>query len=210
MTRRAGTVGADQESKVLSQTAVRLTQNGILKISFEDCGFQVIEDYALDNPTEELEGMFTTAEPGGNLLVEDELDILMAGPGEGHDEHPGFSWTACQWVPLQTGVAEVDLGFLSRRCLDPAESLRLFGYQPLDETPHGGIAAVKAMVVPQTAPDGDTFDPGLVELDDHPGQGLQGTEHVPWAGRRTGQGSQLLPLGQRPGRVQQPFSPGQG
>lgn len=95
MMRRAGTVGADQESKVLSQTAVRLTQNRILKVGFEDRGFEVVEDHPLDDTAEKLEGMFMTGEPGGDLLVEDELDILMAGPGEGHHEHPGFSLTAC-------------------------------------------------------------------------------------------------------------------
>lgn len=80
----------------------------------------------LDKSTEELKTMFKMGEPGGNLLIKYELDILRAGPGEGRHEHPGFSWTASQWVLLQTGVAEVDLGFLSRMCLDPTESIQLF------------------------------------------------------------------------------------
>lgn len=39
---------------------------------------------------EPFEGMSVTLQPGGNGLVAHELDVLMPGPAQRHDEVPGL------------------------------------------------------------------------------------------------------------------------
>lgn len=137
-------------------------------------------------------------------MVEDELDVLVAGPGKRHHEHPSLSALTLFRVPLGTGVTEIDLGFLAGSGLDPDEGFGLFGMLAVQETSHRGITAGVALFVAQPPPNRGPFHTGV-------DQNLNGlfvrvhrASHVARRGRRSQQRHEILEPRQRFFRVQKP------
>ena len=101
------------------------------------------------------------AQPGLDLLVPDEFDVLVTAPGEGHDEGPGL-------VPLAflvqhlARVAKVHLGLLAGRRFDADGDFGAFGFLAADEAVDGGVAAGVAPF-PQALVDGGDFDPSSAQ-----------------------------------------------
>jgi len=107
--------------------------------------------------------MAVTQQPSRQLLVKDELDVLVAAPGERHDERPGPAQFTAGRIVQQTGKAEVHLGLRARFALDPHKDFRLGRGQAADKTPDRRVAAgVTAFFEPLL--DGGHLDPFLVQL----------------------------------------------
>lgn len=105
-------------------------------------------------------------EPGGAFLVEDELDVLVAAPEEGHHEGPGAARLAGMGIEHRPGEAEVHLGLFTGVGLDPHGELGAFWFQAAHEAPDGRVAAGVVVVIPEPLIDGLDLDPFLQEGDD--------------------------------------------
>jgi hypothetical protein len=73
---------------------------------------------ALRDAAKELKGMVMEVDPGGQRLVEDEFNVLVATVGQRHDECPGLAERAARRVKHASGIAKVKLRFRTGRALD--------------------------------------------------------------------------------------------
>lgn len=70
--------GGDQEAVVLGAFSVGLLDLGVIPAGLSDGRFEVVDHQALGHAAEELKRVTMEQAPGGDGLVEDELDILVA------------------------------------------------------------------------------------------------------------------------------------
>ena len=130
-------------------------------------------------------------QPGGDLLVPDDLGILMPGVTQRHDEKPGRSDLAGVEIDQFGTGAEVDLCGLARCKIKDDRGFGLIIGQGLHKPPHRRVTAGEAVVAHQGAVDGCAVDPFA-----HPGLDLRSI------GSHRGAAARLLrPLGKRPGKL---------
>ena len=121
-------------------------QLGLGGIGLQDGRFEIIDDEALGRAAEKGKRLPMQINPGGNLLVKDQLDILVAASRKRHDKRPAFALLPCGRIHLSAGIAKIDLGFLSGRRLDAHRHL---GHDPLalaDKTIDRCITARVALI----------------------------------------------------------------
>ena len=98
------------------------------------------------------------SEPGGNLLVGDDLRVGVTRPGQRHDEDPGAQQlTGTQVEDLGT-LAEVDLRRLAGVELQYGGDLWVSGLDACEEAAHRGVRAGEAVAAYQGAVDGGALD----------------------------------------------------
>jgi len=118
---------------VAGQSAITFRQHRIVQRGRDHASLQVVDDDALWNAVERAKGVLVAAQPGSHLLVPDELDVLVSGPGQRHHEHPDLAHPSRPGVSHGPGVAEVHLRFFARRGFDATHRFHLFGVHALDD-----------------------------------------------------------------------------
>ena len=103
---------------MLGEAAVGFAQDRIVQGGLEHRRLEVVEHDPGGHAAEALEGAAMQAQPGGDLLVEDQLGVLVAAEGEGHDEDVGGAQLAAPRVEEGASRAEVDLSLLARQRMD--------------------------------------------------------------------------------------------
>ena len=136
--------------------------------------------------TEEGEGVLVEAQPGLDGLVEDELHVLVAAPGEGHHEDPGPAPSPGVGIEHQPGVAEVHLRFLAGLDLDAHRHFGRGRFQAAHEAPYRGVGALVAVVILETLADGLDFHPQLAPADHQVSIGLDRGSGLGWWDLRQG------------------------
>jgi hypothetical protein len=138
---RAWAVGADQETVVLGLPPIRLAENRVVQVRLEDGRLQVVQDDALRDAAEPLEGVAVAGQPGADLLVEDELGVLMTAVAERHDEDPGATRPAADRVEQRPRAAEIHLRFFARSGVHPHHRVRSRWLERVHEAADRRIAA---------------------------------------------------------------------
>ena len=151
---RAGATGGDEEAVVLGQLPVDALHLGIVERGLDDGGLEVVEHHPARHAREPLEGRAVAAAPGGDGLVEDELDVLVAAVRQGHHERPGAAQAAVVGIEQQPRRAEVDLGLLAGRGLDPERRARGRRLHPPEEPLHRRVAPGEAVLFDEELEDG--------------------------------------------------------
>ena len=72
-----------------------ITHFGILGTSPGNGALGVVDDQFFRHPTEPFKGPPVAGQPGGNLLIKNDLGILVPGVTQRHDEKPGRSDLTC-------------------------------------------------------------------------------------------------------------------
>jgi hypothetical protein len=80
---------ADQEAIVLGHTPVGLSKHRIVHQRLHHRGLEIVRHDAPGNAAKALEGAAMQPDPGGHLLVKDELGILVAAVAQGGDKDVG-------------------------------------------------------------------------------------------------------------------------
>src|SRR5450756_606177 len=162
--RRGHAARCNQEAVVLGAFPVRLLNQRVVKTGSHHGGLQVIRHDPLRRTAQELERVPVAEQPGFDLLVEHQLNVLVAAPGQRHDKGPGPAQLARGRVQQQPGVTKVHLAFLARPTLDPHHDFRLrCRFQAVHEPAHSRVTtAVTAFQ--QALKDGRHFDPFLAQL----------------------------------------------
>ena len=110
----------------------------------------VVDDEPRGNRSEPFEGPAMTAEPGGDRLIPDELDVLMAREAQRHHEAPGTPQLATRGIEQEGSGAEVDLRCLAGRELQAYGGLRWpCCVERLQHPPHRRVAAAVAVLATQ-------------------------------------------------------------
>ena len=141
---RARAAGVDQKAVVLRTFAVALLHLRVVHGSGGNGGFEIIQLDALRDTAKEGKGVAVEQQPGRDGLVVDKLDILVATKAENHDKQPHLAEKAGGRVGHATGVAEIDLGFLTRGGFNADGDVGVRRPEGMDEAAHGGIAAGEA------------------------------------------------------------------
>ena len=123
-----------------------------------------------------------TAQPGGDLLVGDDLGVSVTRPGQRHDEDPRAQQLAGTPVDDLRTLAEVDLRRLAGLERQHGGHLRVSGLQTGEEPAHRGVRAGEAVAAHQGAVDGGALDPFAIDGMKWSQNGQ--VESVPFAGRR--------------------------
>ena len=149
---------------MLGALAVRLLQQRIVKAGADHRRLEVIRHDALRRPAKELQRMPVAEQPGGDLLVEHKLNVLVAAPGQHHHKGPGPAQLARGRIPQQPGVTEVHLAFLTWPPLDPHHDFRLRRrFQAMHKAADGRVTPTVA-ALPQALKDGGHLDAFLAQL----------------------------------------------
>ena len=151
---RARPARRDQEAIMLRALSVHLLHLGIVPDRVHDGRLEIIDHEATRHPVEPLKGRPVTPAPGGDGLVEDELDVLVAAVGQRHHEGPGLAAAARVGIEEQSGGAEVDLGLVPRGGLDPHGRARRGGFQSTQKALHGRVTAGEPVLLDQELEDG--------------------------------------------------------
>lgn len=145
--RGGGPARGDEKTVMEGTFLVRPLHLGILDHRFDDGGPEVIDFELAGHAVEPLEGMAMEFEPGGNLLVEDEFDILVTATGENHHEGPGFAKDTGVGVNEFAGLGEIDLGLETGLGFDAGNRLGWqVGFEGFDEAIQGWEGMVVAML----------------------------------------------------------------
>jgi hypothetical protein len=169
---RMGLGGADDEAVVLRHPAVGFTQDRVMNQSLGHGRLQVVRHDPPGNPAPSREGPPVQSDPGGNLLVEDQLSILMTAVAQGRNKRIGGAQAIRGRVIQLPHRAEVHLGLLARRGVHPHHHPWLDWSKTVDIAADGGIAPVEAVVVPQALKDGHHLHLLIEELLDDLGVGF--------------------------------------
>ena len=114
----------------------------IVEDSFQDGSFEIVDARSLGDATKELPGIAKTAQEGGDLLIPDKLDVLVAAPGKRHHKRPGFAQLARGRIDHAPGIAKIHLRlFAWLRLYANRGSLFLAGLNPAHEAPNRSITA---------------------------------------------------------------------
>ena len=85
------------------------------------------------------------SQPGGDLLVGDDLGVGVTRPGQRHDEDPGAQQLTGARVEDLGTLAEVDLRGLAGVELEHGGDLRVSGLEACEEAAHRGVRAGEAV-----------------------------------------------------------------
>jgi hypothetical protein len=123
----------------------------------DDRRLEVVYHHAAGHATKEREGVAMTAQPGFDLLVEHELDVLMSAPREGHDKGPGATQLAGDEVDHTPCIAKVYLCLFTWLAFHAHRGLGLMGIELAYKAVHGLVGAGVAALF-QAALDGRDLD----------------------------------------------------
>ena len=147
----------DLEAVALSAIGVGALNFRIAKAGFDDGAFGVVDDDAGRHGSKPFEGAAVAAEPGGDRLVPDKLDILVTREAEGHDERPGPALPAGGMFKHWPGP-EIDLGGFAGCEVQADRGLwRNVLLQAVEHATHGRVMAGEAIFALQ---DGMNDDAG--------------------------------------------------
>jgi len=121
----------------------------------------IVDDQAPGHTPEELQGAAMTSQPGLHLLIRDNLGILVAAEGQGHDKHPGGDRLPAEDILDLGAGAEVHLRSLARGELQDGGGLRVGVMELLEKPADCGLAAGELVVADQGLVDGGALDPLL-------------------------------------------------
>ena len=210
--RRAHPTRCDQEAVMLGALAVGLLHLGFVPLGIDNRRLEVVDDQPLGHAAEELQRPTMAPQPRRELLVEDELDVLVATEGQGHDEGPTLAPVPAARVEHAAGVAKVNLGFFAWRPLDAHDHIGRVRFEGTHKAIDGGIAAGVASFL-EAFSDGADLSARLAQLDDQGairlhrgddlGRGRAGERLSHQALQRLGRRQRPLQqaLGSRPGSV---------
>ena len=156
--RVARRAGLDLESVALSALGVGTLHLGVVVASAGDGALGVVDGQASRHAVEPLERTAVTSQPGGDLLVGDDLGVGVTRPGQRHDEDPGAQQLTGARVKDLGTLAEVDLRRLAGVELQDRGHLWVSGLQGCEEAAHRGVRAGEAVAAYQGAVDGGALD----------------------------------------------------
>ena len=114
-----------------------------------DGALGIINDHFCRHSVEPFEGTPVTAQPGGDLLVAHQLQILMPAPSQGHDEQPGGKHLPGIDIGELGAGPEIHLRRLARRELDHRGDLRVGRFQGGKIAAYRGVAALEGVLAHQ-------------------------------------------------------------
>ncbi len=141
---RTRAAGGDQEAVVFGALAIGVLHLRVIPGRLGNAGFEIVDHQTLRHAAKKLEGMAVQEQPGADFLVKDELDILVATPGQRHDKGPGFAEGARSGIDHAASGTEVHLGFLGRCPLDAHDDIGGVVVEGADKAVDGRIAATEA------------------------------------------------------------------
>lgn len=100
-------------------------------------------------------------------MVKDQFGVLVAAVAQGGHKNIGRPQPPLDRVEQLSGTAKIDLQLFTGGALHPDKGFRFSRSEPLHKAPHRRIAALIAVVFPQSLPDGGQFHPLLQQLLDH-------------------------------------------
>ncbi|MCL5110509.1 MAG: hypothetical protein M1401_16915 [Chloroflexi bacterium] len=150
--RRAGR--ADYEAVVLGKAPVRLAQHGVVQRGLQHGGLEVVEHDLGRDAAETLEGPPVQGQPGGNLLVEDDLSVLVAAEREGQYEDVTLTQPPADGIEEGAGGAEVHLGLLAGGAVQAHRDLLLGRLEVVNEAADGGVGATVTVLPAEAVEDG--------------------------------------------------------
>ena len=156
--RVAHRAGLDLESVALGALRVGTLHLGVVVASAGDRALGVIDGQACGHAVEPLKRAPVTSEPGGDLLVDDDLGVAVTRPGQRHDEDPGAQQLTGARVEDLGTLAEVDLRRLAGVELEHGGHLRVSGLDACEEAAHRGVRAGEAVAAHQGGVDGGALD----------------------------------------------------
>ena len=159
--------GLDLESVALGAFGVGTLHLGVVVAGAGDGALGIVDGQALWHAVEPLERTAVTSEPGGDLLVGDDLGVGVARPRRRHDEDPGAEQLPGARVEDLRPLAEVDLRGLAGVELKDRGHLRVSGLEACEEAAHRGVRAGEAVAADQGAGEG-TGEKWWSETSDQP------------------------------------------
>lgn len=173
--RVARRAGVDPEAVAFRAFGVGALDVGLIQAGAGDGALGVVDDEPAGHPAEPLERMAVAGEPGGDGLVANHLDVLVAGETQGHDEEPGLEHFAGGDIGDGGAGPEIHLGGFPRLEVEAHGHLwRLLRLDLAQDAVDRGIAAGIAMPLDQHPMDAGAGDAGGVPLNDLFPPGFQG------------------------------------
>ena len=126
--------------------------------AFPCCALGVVDGQASRYAVEPLKRSPVTSEPGGDLLVGDDLGVAVTRPDQRHDEDPGAQQLTGAPVEDLRTLAEVDLRRLAGVELQDGGDLWVSGLDAREEAAHRGVRAGEAVAAYQSAVDSGALD----------------------------------------------------
>ncbi len=151
--RRLGPAGGDEEAVVLGQLPVDALHFGVVEHGPDDGGLQVVEHHPARDSLKPLERRAVTPAPGGDGLVEDELDVLVAAERQRQHEGPGPAEAVPVGIEHEAGRPEVHLGFLPRGRLHADRGPQGRRLQATEEALHRGVTPGEALLLDEELED---------------------------------------------------------
>ena len=150
--------GFDLESVALGALGVGTLHLGVVVASAGDGALGVVDGQASRHAVEPLERAAVTSQPGGDLLVDDDLGVGVTRPRQRHHEDPRAQHlTGARVEDLRT-LAEVDLRGLAGVELKDRRHLWVSGLQACEETAHRGVRTGEAVAAYQRVVDRGALD----------------------------------------------------
>ena len=156
--RVAHRTGLDLESVALGALRVGALHLGVVVAGPGDRALRIVDGQALGHAVEPLERTAVTSQPGGDLLVGDDLGVGVTRPRQRHDEDPGAQQLTGARVEDLGTLAEVDLRGLAGVELEHGGDLRVSGLEACEEAAHRGVRAGEAVAAHQGGVDGGALD----------------------------------------------------
>jgi hypothetical protein len=154
---RARPTGRDQKRIVCRAVAVGLLYLRVIPDRSDDRRLEVVHHHASGYTTKEGKGVAVAAQPGFDLLVEHELDVLMSTPREDHDKGPGAMQLAGGEVDHAPCIAKVYLRLFAWLAFHAHRGLGLTGIELAHKTVHCLVRASIAALFQATL-DGRDLD----------------------------------------------------
>ena len=117
-----------------------------METGFDDGALGVIDDRISGHTAKELKASAVASEPGLHLLVGDDLGVLMAAVGQGHDKDPGGKHFAGKHINNGRPFAKIDLDGLPGLKVQDGGYLGVLGFKLDEEPADTGIAALETVV----------------------------------------------------------------
>ena len=155
----------DQKAIMLCTLPVGLLYPGIVPGGLDDGCLQVVDHHTFWYTIKPRQSIPVQAQPGLDLLVKDELDVLVAAPRQRHRKEPRLARLACIGVDHLPGIPKVDLSFFTRL---PFHSYRCFRHTRFDlahEATYRGVGS-RVLSLLETFPDSSDLDVFLDHLGD--------------------------------------------
>jgi len=143
--RISGRAGGDEEAVSLGDFGIGPLDLGIIVAGFGDGVLGVVDDHFRRYAAEELEGPAVATQPGLDFLIPDDLGVLVAAPGQGHDENPGVVDLARGQVHALRPGTKVNLGHLLGFVVEHYRGRGPFLLLAAQESFHRVIAAGKSV-----------------------------------------------------------------